>query len=169
MSLWGLKYPKITFFDLNWPFSSQSQWNLANVWEIWFLFYETPFPLLKKQFKIKFLIRDAPLGVTLEYEKFVFSIVSWAKRKKRLKTQSSLMLSFCMCAYLISAYQKILEKRPEWGDFEYGKNGSNDFSKILHTPLFWGDLFFEKIFDPPKIHYDVIIGVQKPQKWVFWT
>ena len=31
------------------------------------LFYETPFPLLKKQFKIKFLIRDAPSGVTLEY------------------------------------------------------------------------------------------------------
>ena len=34
------------------------------------LLFETPFPLLKKQFKIKFLIRDAPLGVTLEYLSF---------------------------------------------------------------------------------------------------
>ena len=31
------------------------------------LLFETPFPLLKKQFKIKFLISDAPSGVTLEY------------------------------------------------------------------------------------------------------
>ena len=27
----GLKCPKITFYDLNWPFSSQSQWNVANM------------------------------------------------------------------------------------------------------------------------------------------
>ena len=73
------------------------------------------------------------------------------------------MLSFCMCAYLISAYQKILQKRPESRDFASSENGSNDFFKILCIPLFWGELFFEKNFDPPKIHYDVIIGVQKPQ------
>ena len=27
----GLKCPKFTFFDLNWPFCSQSQWNLTNM------------------------------------------------------------------------------------------------------------------------------------------
>ena len=51
--------------------------------------------------KHKFLIRDTPLGVTLAYEKFVFSIVSWTKWKKRLETQVSLVFSFVLCAYLI--------------------------------------------------------------------
>ena len=51
------------------------------------LSYVTPFPLLKKQFKIKFLIRDAPLGVTLEYEKFDFEL--FLERSERNNSKSN--------------------------------------------------------------------------------
>ena len=58
---------------------------LINEWAI--LSYVTPFPLLKKQFKIKFLIRDAPLGVTLEYEKFDFEL--FLERSERINSKSN--------------------------------------------------------------------------------
>ena len=52
------------------------------------------------------------------------------------------------------------------------KNGSNDFPKILHTPLIFAELFFEKNFGPPKNHSDVIIiiiiTITQPQRGVLW-
>ena len=103
------------------------------------LLFETPFPLLKKQFKIKFLIRDAPLGVTLEFR------FRWHRTPGRVFTSTGAdMKSF-----------------PKLSNFDPRKNGSNDFLQTWYQPSLGRGLPFDTLGHPVKISLWPLGGPQK--------
>ena len=95
-----------------------------------------------------------------------FFWIEWNEMKKKFRL--GVFLSWCRRIWFPHRAHTF-KKDSKWLIFGACQNGSNDFSKILHTPLILAKLFFGKIFGPPKMPYDVIRGVKNPQKWVFWT
>ena len=115
----------------------------------------------KKRNEWKEFLSRAPLGDTLQYKKFVCSLISWTLVKRNVCKHKFLWHCFGACPYSFLCKGPIRQKWPECVLFGAQKNGSNDFPETLPSPYFGCGLPIDDIHIHRKIHYDVIIWGQK--------